>query len=139
MSFVEIALIISATANFFCFYMSKRTSKTIMDLSELNSAGEELLTLERRLLEHERENFERQKEICMLQREVILNLLNAIDKENVKLDGLKYCDFWLFSCGSYNTNFSFFLFMDRYCLLFVQFYGLCRYYTFGNLSSNKLI
>lgn len=87
MSFVEIALIISATANFFCFYMSKRTSKTIMDLSELNSAGEELLTLERRLLEHE--NFERQKKICMLQREVILNLLNAIDKENVKLDGLK--------------------------------------------------
>lgn len=82
MSFVEIALIISATANFFCFYMSKRTSKTIMDLSELNSAGEELLTLERRLLEHERENFERQKEL-------ILNLLNAIDKENVKLDGLK--------------------------------------------------
>lgn len=89
MSFVEIALIISATANFFCFYMSKRTSKTIMDLSELNSAGEELLTLERRLLEHERENFERQKEFCMLQREVILNLLNAIDKENVKLDELK--------------------------------------------------
>lgn len=47
------------------------------------------MVLEERKLKNKRVKLELEKEFCMLQRELILNLLNAIDKENVKLDELK--------------------------------------------------
>jgi hypothetical protein len=92
MSFVEIALIINIVASMVTFYFARSSLKKINERQKYEAYDNEkaeFLVLEERKLKNKRVKLELEKEFCMLQRELILNLLNAIDKENVKLDELK--------------------------------------------------
>ena len=89
MSFIEIVLAISTAANIYSIYTAKKAIKNIQNLKKLNSYIEEILSLERRKSENICEKFEEQEYFCMLQRNVLLDLLYIIDKETIKLDELK--------------------------------------------------
>ena len=89
MSFIEIVLAISTAANIYSIYTAKEAIKNIQNLKKLNSYIEEILSLERCKSENIREKFEEQEYFCMLQRNVLLDLLYIIDKETIKLDELK--------------------------------------------------
>jgi hypothetical protein len=89
MSFIEIVLAISTAANIYSIYTAKEAIKNIQNLKKLNSYNEEILSLERCKSENISEKFEEQEYFCMLQRNVLLDLLYIIDKETIKLDELK--------------------------------------------------
>ena len=89
MSLIEIVLAISTAANIYSIYTAKEAIKNIQNLKKLNSYNEEILSLERYKSENICEKFEEQEYFCMLQRNVLLDLLYIIDKETIKLDELK--------------------------------------------------